>query len=286
MASIVETYDINTVYQKARWCRNTLNTCIHISDFPRKCECLTTNKNKCNNSVLYACYSSDLSKTEKSVIYVCGIHKKCIDAEFCVIYKRVSKHNNALLSTYFLIQQVHSPDTYMEYCTTFYYAYTKVLDEMRKFLDFRDDRAIAVGDLDGSYPIEMARLERIMRVRRSDVGFNLYNGYEHIYHEIKKLHSSYESVILKYHTLYNTMNDYDEIKYFNENNVLSLKYKYEDVCSICLDNVTENTGGQLKECKHTFHNACLMKWLTTKLDDSSSCPCCRKPICKLLLYKL
>ncbi|CAN0927521.1 E3 ubiquitin-protein ligase RING1-like [Linum grandiflorum] len=43
----------------------------------------------------------------------------------------------------------------------------------------------------------------------------------------------------------------------------------EDCCSICLAEM----GGRVirMECKHVFHQSCLMKWLKT----SKSCPLCR-----------
>lgn len=289
MASIVETYNTSTIYNNVSWFRPKLNTRIsyHINSIPTSCNCLTLQMNKCTSRVVYACYSSNVAKTDNRVIYACGTHLKRVTTdEFCVIYKRYPKKRNYSYVDFVLIQQVHSPDTYMEYCTTFRNAYLKILNDMRQFLDARDFRAMQVGDQDGSYPIEMARLKRIIEMNKSTIGYNLYNSYFHNYQEIKKLHTSYITTLDKYKQLHDSMNDFLEIKFFNENNVLSLKFNKREICSICFDEVTADNGGQLKECNHTFHNSCLMKWLTFQSNDNSSCPCCRKPLCNLLLYKL
>lgn len=76
-----------------------------------------------------------------------------------------------------------------------------------------------------------------------------------------------------------------EYIFFNENNVLSLTFKYEDICSICFETVIPLYGGQLKTCGHTFHNACLTKWLSVKSDEKT-CPCCRKNLKNMYLFEL
>lgn len=44
-------------------------------------------------------------------------------------------------------------------------------------------------------------------------------------------------------------------------------------CSICLDNITDDTK-KITQCKHTFHEECLTRWLHT----NNSCPLCRTHI--------
>ena len=59
----------------------------------------------------------------------------------------------------------------------------------------------------------------------------------------------------------------EPIDLFDQNNIA------EEIktCSICLDNLVENTH-TLEGCNHTFHSACLIKWLRT---GSYGCPMCR-----------
>ena len=60
------------------------------------------------------------------------------------------------------------------------------------------------------------------------------------------------------------------------NKVLSFSYmtsilEENDVCAICLDDSDRQNVVSLVECKHAFHEACLLSWLT----KNPSCPLCR-----------
>ena len=41
-------------------------------------------------------------------------------------------------------------------------------------------------------------------------------------------------------------------------------------CPICLNDITDDTK-KITQCKHTFHDECLTRWL----HDNNSCPLCR-----------
>jgi len=43
-------------------------------------------------------------------------------------------------------------------------------------------------------------------------------------------------------------------------------------CSICLESLNENDKHIIEECKHEFHNVCLISWLRS---GNTSCPICR-----------
>lgn len=45
----------------------------------------------------------------------------------------------------------------------------------------------------------------------------------------------------------------------------------DNLCAICLDNLTDHTTHTLKECNHTFHASCLIEALRA----NKKCPLCR-----------
>jgi len=45
-------------------------------------------------------------------------------------------------------------------------------------------------------------------------------------------------------------------------------------CSICLNDITRETGVATLSCSHSFHISCIAKWSSTP--ESSTCPMCRK----------
>jgi hypothetical protein len=45
-------------------------------------------------------------------------------------------------------------------------------------------------------------------------------------------------------------------------------------CSICLEEITDETRKTLEPCNHSFHNDCINEWAKS----SDSCPLCRGPI--------
>ena len=55
-------------------------------------------------------------------------------------------------------------------------------------------------------------------------------------------------------------------------NIITTKKKE---CSICLDDIEENTICSVLPCLHSFHENCIKKWLTM---NKSTCPECRNSI--------
>jgi hypothetical protein len=64
----------------------------------------------------------------------------------------------------------------------------------------------------------------------------------------------------------------------------------KEVCNICLEDITHETGKMLTSCNHVFHYYCLTSWFykekiqleeTFPLFVPSSCPCCRKKFSKI-----
>jgi hypothetical protein len=47
-----------------------------------------------------------------------------------------------------------------------------------------------------------------------------------------------------------------------------------DECTICLREVSAQTGSVMLGCSHRFHLRCIVQWFQAQ-EDSSSCPCCR-----------
>jgi hypothetical protein len=61
--------------------------------------------------------------------------------------------------------------------------------------------------------------------------------------------------------------------------------KYEDVCSICLDEILIEDGSTTDCCKNTFHKSCIQNLCENKLKnltqthlDKVRCPLCRTEI--------
>ena len=54
----------------------------------------------------------------------------------------------------------------------------------------------------------------------------------------------------------------------------SPKRKETMSCSICLNDITRETGVATLSCNHSFHISCIAKWSSTP--ESSTCPMCRK----------
>jgi hypothetical protein len=48
----------------------------------------------------------------------------------------------------------------------------------------------------------------------------------------------------------------------------------DNECSICFAAIKQEESHSLKECGHTFHTECIMKWFRSKQD---TCPLCRHP---------
>jgi hypothetical protein len=46
----------------------------------------------------------------------------------------------------------------------------------------------------------------------------------------------------------------------------------ENLCSICLDDLSKSLTYQMPECQHIFHNDCIIQWLRT---GNPRCPVCR-----------
>ena len=45
-------------------------------------------------------------------------------------------------------------------------------------------------------------------------------------------------------------------------------------CSICLTNITKETGKVELSCSHEYHMKCITRWFAEK--EEQTCPCCRK----------
>lgn len=67
--------------------------------------------------------------------------------------------------------------------------------------------------------------------------------------------------------------------------------KEEDVCGICLEDLTGEHGKVITSCKHTYHFLCLSTWFYKEVQTSDmpdeikeypgSCPSCRKKLNKM-----
>lgn len=55
-------------------------------------------------------------------------------------------------------------------------------------------------------------------------------------------------------------------------------------CPICLDAIRANNGGLRLECQHSYHRACLKKWIGA--NQRPSCPMCRTDISKAICERL
>ena len=64
----------------------------------------------------------------------------------------------------------------------------------------------------------------------------------------------------------------------------------QEVCNICLEDITNTTGKIITSCNHVFHYYCLTSWFYKEkyqLEETpsglipSSCPCCRKKFSKI-----
>jgi len=231
------------------------------------CQSLTSKKTPCQNSSSYLCKTSNLSQQYEEV-YVCGMHFNKIDTQkFPIAYKKTWKSH---WDEWTVIRQLHSPDTYMEHCCKLNEKYMKTCDSLKKSIQTLDNRASYIGDLDGSYPLEYERLTTILEKSPSDIGFDLYTIFNTTHREISRLRNSYLEQKKRLTQVLSLI--IPEVEHFNKYNVISLIMQYQDVCSICLENVSSsNDGGQLKRCNHTFHNKCLTEWMTRK----NTCPCCR-----------
>jgi hypothetical protein len=239
-----------------------------------KCQSLTTKNTSCPNNSSYLCKTLHHSQQYEQ-IYVCGMHFNKVDVQkFPIAYQKTWKHH---WDDWTVIRQIHSPDTYMEHSYKLHEKYMKICDSLKTLLETLDSRAIQIGDLDGSYPLEFERLTTILEKRQCDIGCDLYNIFKTTHHEINRLRKAYLEKKNRLNSILSL--NIPEIEYFKKMNVISLTMSRPDVCSICLENVSSsNEGGQLAQCKHTFHNKCLTKWITNK----NTCPCCRTPLCKLL----
>jgi len=258
----------------------------HIS-WPTKCQCITKQSTSCQNRPLYLCkraryrFEHDVNDFE---LYLCGIHVKTIDtSEHCIIFQHVD-HNLGYKKTYKetfeVVQQIHSPDTYLEHCYTINRKFKNECIKYEKNLRKDDMQATLLGDVDGSYPKEMERLSNILR-NGNRIGFDLHRITKENYKEIKRLRDLYLSYVELNRVLCSEKNRPREVDDFETLDKLS--FVQEDTCSICLETISRTTGGQLKECKHTFHNTCLKEWLSRYA--KGSCPCCRKSI-KLPLFAI
>ena len=58
---------------------------------------------------------------------------------------------------------------------------------------------------------------------------------------------------------------FKEIKESTDNSLIS--------CSICMDEIKDKQCIKVLNCKHLFHNKCIIKWLK---EDHHNCPLCRK----------
>lgn len=82
-------------------------------------------------------------------------------------------------------------------------------------------------------------------------------------------------------------NEYDIKKIIKKNNIT-----YEDVCSICLDEILKdncydhcektNTFGHLN-CHHNFHSNCIKEWIKM---DKNTCPFCRQQISTIMYLEM
>jgi hypothetical protein len=52
------------------------------------------------------------------------------------------------------------------------------------------------------------------------------------------------------------------------------KVPIKSECSVCSDDLEENEFGIVPECKHVFHEECLLEWIKRK----NTCPICRQSI--------
>ena len=269
---------VEDVYKDIGWFRDRLRSIVRLAldTVPSKCQCKTTKSGGCQYRTMYMCVSPCGSQK----MYVCGVHIKQLDTnQMCIIYKCFSRGGGYM--HFELIQQIHSPDTYLEYSSLVNDKYYKMKRDYERTLDNLDYRATQLGDQDGSYPRELERLLPIIEKSRSLIGFDLYGIYQNNYKEIVRLRTRYLSILNNYDLLQGAIDEIPEVNFYKEKNVLSLHFKKMDTCSICFENVVNEDGGQLKGCGHTFHNNCLTKWLSFGTGDRT-CPCCRKNLGRFL----
>jgi hypothetical protein len=274
------------IYNKVGWFRSNLDTIRSFkkNTIPKTCQFKKSDSTLCRHKPTYICTLPlhEMEDCDNDTIHVCGYHVKAPSTEKHYIRYKLLKqpsYGNVNSIHYVVTQQVHSPDTYLEYCSVINDTYTCLCMRIQKSLDSFDQRAIQVGDIDGSYPNELNRLESIIGKPQSVIGFDLYRIYKANHDEIMRLRKIYLTLLEEQYVLCTPP---PEVIHFSKYNTLT--FSKEDICSICLENVHRLEGGQLKQCKHTFHNKCLTKWLSTD-SNPSSCPCCRKSI-QLPLFNL
>lgn len=67
-----------------------------------------------------------------------------------------------------------------------------------------------------------------------------------------------------------------------ETSITVIKIGVQKECSVCLDDIDENSQILLEECNHLFHKECLNRWITASSNSTPTymCPLCRTPIYK------
>jgi len=89
-----------------------------------------------------------------------------------------------------------------------------------------------------------------------------------LYNILKGFHGILQSNI---NTIMNETNCSLNLNQYNSSIHQIILHKTKE-CSICLEEITENTVCSMLPCLHTFHNKCIKKWLTM---NKSTCPECR-----------
>lgn len=268
-----------------------------------QCNCLKKNGEKCGKTVKY---KYEFFKPNGNIIkYSCKLllHKRSIVSELgyddrLTIY---SKRRNVFYHEYKNLTCLKCVDLFD---TLFYQPHTKKQTFYKKYTKLQRKYHKELNKLEKAYPInevedyyrERNELETKMSiimipyVERGDYGkytteLDLQNAVNDLnvmllekIDYIKKYEMCFYLNVMKNKDRYITAKD----EYVSEFYKVKLLYvnKKEKECSICMNDINENSGGYL-DCGHCFHNNCLGKWIKIKTD----CPMCRKHFNKLKIMK-
>jgi len=83
--------------------------------------------------------------------------------------------------------------------------------------------------------------------------------------------------ITKINTGADRSNKFSEINEINKSIRSNLDTKFNNICAICLDSISNESNNILLPCNHIFHISCIMNWIDTQLSKNytPSCPLCK-----------